>query len=80
MKDLIVTDEQIQMLSGKGTDIGKLNVVDHLFNAAILNGDPYVASIAMYITDKLNRAHQPAKIEIRELLTKIDVIQNSWVR
>lgn len=76
MRDLIVTEEQIeQMLSGKGVDIDKLNVINHLFNAAVLNGDPYVASIAMYITDKLNRAHQPAKIEVRELLTKIDAIQ-----
>ncbi len=76
MEDLIVGDEKItNMLAGKGKDVDALSAINHFFNAAILNKDPFIAGIAKYIQERVDAKHQLAKNVIFDLNAKIDKIQ-----
>lgn len=77
-KSLYTSDEDIiAMLSGTGKDIDNFSVMNHLLNAAVINGNMHVASYAKYIEDKINAEEQKAKNTVMALLDTIDSIQKA---
>lgn len=72
----IQTDDKIlSVLSGKSKDIDPLSVMNHLFNAAITNGDMYVASVAKYANGKIEKAQAKAQLKARGLYVEIEKLE-----
>lgn len=76
MEKLIISDDDIiKMLSGRGRDIDNFSSLNHLINAAHTNGDVFIATIAKYIQDRIERQQVKAGVNVRTLYQQIDPIQ-----
>lgn len=76
MDKLVISDDDIiKMLSGKGRDIDNFSSMNHLINAAYVNGDLFLSSIARYVQQKVEAAQVKGSVEIRNLYQRIDPIQ-----
>lgn len=76
MNNFIQSDERIlNLLLGNLEDTDALSTINYYVNAARLNGDQYISSIAAYIEDKIAAAQQRSKPVLLTLLGEIHEIQ-----